>query len=174
MRTAQQSQAQSLSLTQFWTCRWAVQNWSVFVTSSFFKFFDCSFEGKSSSEDRKAINMENLKPKQDLRSLQSEKSFISAISAVHESAPQYVCMLVLQHQGTWMSFLSELALWNPGGFGDFRKKKRLNARGFAREYLRSCSGCGPGRSVKKRGKSSCLHSKKFFCLEDAFFLEVTS
>jgi len=29
-------------------------------------------------------------------------------------------------------------LWRPSAFGDFRKK-HLNARGFAREYLRSCS-----------------------------------
>jgi len=38
----------------------------------------------------------------------------------------------------------------------------LNARDFAREYLRSCMGYGPGRSVKRRGKSSSLHSKKNF------------
>jgi len=31
--TAQQLQTRSLSLAQFWTCRWAVQNCSVFVTS---------------------------------------------------------------------------------------------------------------------------------------------
>jgi len=36
VRTARQSQTRSLSLAEFWTCRWAVQNWSVFVTSSFF------------------------------------------------------------------------------------------------------------------------------------------
>jgi len=30
-----------------------------------------------------------------------------------------------------------LLIWRPLGFGDFRKKKRLNARGFAREILRS-------------------------------------
>jgi len=59
-----------------------------------------------------------------------------------------------------------LTLWNPGGFGDFQKKQRLNACGFAREYLRSCMGYGPGRSVK----SSSLHSKKFFCLGSAGFL----
>jgi len=52
--------------------------------------------------------------------------------------------------------------------------KRLNARGFAREFLRSCSGYGPGRSVKRRGKFSSLHSKKNFCLGAAFFLWVTS
>jgi len=30
-------------------------------------------------------------------------------------------------------------LWHPAGFGDFRQKKHLNARGFADEYLRSYS-----------------------------------
>jgi len=54
-----------------------------------------------------------------------------------------------------------LTLWRPAAFGDFRKK-RLNARGFAREYLRSWSGYGPGQSVKRRSKSSGLHSKKVF------------
>ena len=34
------------------------------------------------------------------------------------------------------------------------------ARGFAWEYLRSCSGYGPGGSVKRRSKSCSLHSQK--------------
>jgi len=46
--------------------------------------------------------------------------------------------------------------------GIFRKKKRLNAREFAREYLHSCTGYGPSQSVKRHGKSSNLHSKNFF------------
>jgi len=50
-------------------------------------------------------------------------------------------------------------------------KKRLNARGFAQEYLCSCSGYGPGRSIKRRGKSSSLHSKKIFLLEVRIFYE---
>jgi len=29
-----------------------------------------------------------------------------------------------------------LTLWHPAGFGDFREKKRQNARGFALEFLR--------------------------------------
>jgi len=45
------------------------------------------------------------------------------------------------------------------GFSD---KKRLNARGFAQEYLCSCMGYRPGRSVKRHSKSSSLHSKKIF------------
>jgi len=50
-----------------------------------------------------------------------------------------------------------------GCFQGFSEKKRLSARGFAWEYLRSCSGYGPSRSAKRRGKSSSLHSKKI-CL----------
>jgi len=50
------------------------------------------------------------------------------------------------------------------------KKKHLNACGFAWEYLRSCKGYGPGRSVKRHGKSSSLHSKKFFAWGYGFFM----
>jgi len=57
-------------------------------------------------------------------------------------------------------------------FRRFSEKKRLNARGFAQEYLRSCLGYGPGWSVKRRGKSSSLHSKKHFLLGGCgFFYE---
>jgi len=38
------------------------------------------------------------------------------------------------------------------------------------EYLRSCTGYGPGRSVKRRSKSYSLHSKKIFWLGVAVFL----
>jgi len=44
----------------------------------------------------------------------------------------------------------------------FSQKKHLKSLGFAQEYLRSCSGYGPGRSVKKRSKSSSLYSKEKF------------
>ena len=45
-------------------------------------------------------------------------------------------------KGWWPLLYTEyrqihLTLWHPGGFGDFRKKKHLNARGFAQEFLRS-------------------------------------
>jgi len=63
--------------------------------------------------------------------------------------------------GDCIYYINSLA---SGCFRGFSKKKHLNACGFAREYLRSCSGYGPGRSVKRRGKSSSLHSKKDFCL----------
>ena len=65
----------------------------------------------------------------------------------------------------WIVMLNTLAT-----FGNFQEKNHLNACGFAREYLRSCSGYGPGRSVKRRGKSSSLDSKKNFCLGGVGFL----
>ena len=63
-----------------------------------------------------------------------------------------------------------LTLRRLAAFGDFRKKTCLNAYGFAWEFLRSGMIYRPGRSLKRRGKSSSLHSKKNFCLEGAFFL----
>ena len=59
-----------------------------------------ALKGKAYSEDRKAINMENLKLTQDFRCLQNEKPISGLLSV--QSAPQYVCILVLQHQGKWM------------------------------------------------------------------------
>jgi len=53
------------------------------------------------------------------------------------------------------------------------EKKHQNARAFAWELLHFCSGYRLGRSVKRRSKSSSLHSKKIFWLEDADFLWVT-
>jgi len=58
-----------------------------------------------------------------------------------------------------------------GCFRGFLEKKHLNARGFVWEYLRSCMGYGPGRSVKTRSKSCSLLSKKNFLLgEYGFFV----
>jgi len=48
--------------------------------------------------------------------------------------------------------------------GIFGKKKHLNARGFAQEFLRFGMLYRPGKSLKRRGKSSSLHSKKNFLL----------
>ena len=80
----------------------------------------------------------------------------------------------LRHFGRWnvsvVCLTVVLILWRPAAFGNFRKKG-LNACGFAQEYLRSCLGHGPGRSVKRRGKSSTQLSKKIFCLGVAFFCE---
>jgi len=52
----------------------------------------------------------------------------------------------------------------------FSGKKRLNARGFAREFLRSGMLHRPGESIKKRGQSSRLHSKKIFLLGGCRFV----
>jgi len=57
-----------------------------------------------------------------------------------------------------------LTHWRTLGFRDFCKKKRLNAHGFVPEFLRSGMLYRPGKSLKKRGKSSNLHSKKNFLL----------
>jgi len=54
-----------------------------------------------------------------------------------------------------------LTLWRPLGFRDFRKKRR-NALGFAQEFLRFGMLYRPGKSLKRRGKSSSLHWKKIF------------
>jgi len=56
-----------------------------------------------------------------------------------------------------------LTLWRPLGFRNFRKKS-LNAHGFAREFLWSGMLYRPGKSLKRHGKSSSLHSKKNFLL----------
>jgi len=62
-----------------------------------------------------------------------------------------------------------LTLWHPGGFGDFRKKC-LNARGFAWEFIRSDMLYRPSKSLKRHGQSSSLHSKKFFAWGLRFFV----
>jgi len=61
-----------------------------------------------------------------------------------------------------------------GCFWGFSKKKRLNARGFAWEFLRSGMLYRPSKSLKRLSKSSILHSKKIFCLGCVDFLWVTS
>jgi len=51
------------------------------------------------------------------------------------------------------------------------EKKRLNANGFAREFLWSGMLHRPSKSLKRRGKSSSLHSKKqFFAWGCGFFV----
>jgi len=79
---------------------------------------------------------------------------------------------------TWCTFVvvsfnytnnaNTLTLWRPLGFGDFQKTPK-------RTWL--CEGISwsgmlyrPGKSLKRRGKSSSLHLKKSFCLGDAGFL----
>jgi len=53
------------------------------------------------------------------------------------------------------------------------QKNSWIARGFAREYLRSCTGYEPGRSAKRHSKSSSLHLKKNVWLGIAGLLWVT-
>jgi len=53
--------------------------------------------------------------------------------------------------------------------GIFENKKK--ARGFKVEFLRSCKCYGPGQIVKRRGKSSGLHSKKNFLVGVLIFCE---
>jgi len=45
-------------------------------------------------------------------------------------------------------------------FQGFSEKKRLNAHGSAREFLQSGTLYRPGKSLKRRSKSSNVHSKK--------------
>jgi len=54
------------------------------------------------------------------------------------------------------------------------RKNSWLACGFAREFFRSCMLYRPGKSIKKRGQSSRLDSKKFFFLGGAGWLWVTS
>jgi len=56
-----------------------------------------------------------------------------------------------------------------GCFRGFSEKKRLNARGFAWEFLRSAMLYRPSKSLKRRGKSSSLHLKKIFLLGGCLF-----
>jgi len=55
--------------------------------------------------------------------------------------------------------------------GIFGKKKRLNARGFAWEFLQDGMLYRPSKSLKRCGKSSSLHSKKIFLLGVRVFCE---
>jgi len=78
----------------------------------------------------------------------------------------YICLLQLQ-----VTFQSKRHFGVRPLLG-FPKKKTRNARGFAREFIRSRRCCWPGRSVKRHGKSSSPHSKKNFLLgRCGFFCE---
>jgi len=53
--------------------------------------------------------MENLLLTQDFASLQNENEKpVSGRMPVQFVSPQFVCIVVLQHEGEWMSFLTEL------------------------------------------------------------------
>jgi len=69
-------------------------------------------------------------------------------------------------------FVNSLASARIRGFSG---KKRLNTHGFAWEYLRSGMLYWPSKSLRRHGKSSSLHSKKYFLLGGLrVFLWVTS
>jgi len=61
-----------------------------------------------------------------------------------------------------------------GCFRGFSEKKRLNACGFAWEFLWSDMLYRPGKSLKRHGKSSSLHSKNNFLLGGVFVSDVIS
>jgi len=53
--------------------------------------------------------VENLQLTQDFTSLQNEnEKLLSGLLPVQLVSPQFVCIVVLQHKGEWMSFLTEL------------------------------------------------------------------
>jgi len=58
-----------------------------------------------------------------------------------------------------------------GCFRIFSEKKRLNARGIAREFHWSGMLYRPGKSLKRWGKSSSRHSKNFFAWGVQVFCE---
>jgi len=63
-----------------------------------------------------------------------------------------------------------LSLWRLAAFGDFRKKKRLNARDFAREYLALVMVTDLVESSKDTASLLVWTRKQLFCLWDAVFL----
>jgi len=84
----------------------------------------------------------------------------------HQNIWASICTWQFQLNDTYMCqsnqcWRSVLTLWRPAKKGIFGKKHR-NTHDFERELLRSCTGYRPGQSVKKRSKSSSLHSKKNF------------
>jgi len=68
------------------------------------------------------------------------------------------------HERCFSPSLSEFNSLASARMHGFSEKKRLNARGFAWEFLRSSTFYRPRKSLKRRGKSSSLHSKKNFLL----------
>jgi len=62
-----------------------------------------------------------------------------------------------------------------GWFRGFSEKKRLNACGFTREFIRSGMLYRPDKNLKRCGKSSSLHMiKQFLAWGVGIFFWVTS
>jgi len=57
---------------------------------------------------------------------------------------------------------------------EFSCQNNRIAHGFVQEFLWSGQCYKPSERLKRRGKSSSLHSKKNYCLGGADFLWVTS
>jgi len=69
----------------------------------------------------------------------------------------------------WFSFYHFNTLVS-GCFWGFSKEECLNPRGFAREYLCSCTGYRPGRSVKTRQVLYIALENIFLVRECGFFV----
>jgi len=63
-----------------------------------------------------------------------------------------------------------LTLWRPLGFGDLKKQPPKRTR-LCAGIFRSGMLYRPGKSLKRCGKSSSLHSKKFFAWGVRVFYE---
>ena len=69
--------------------------------------------------------------------------------------------------------LNPLTLWRPLGFGNFQKK-RLNAHGFALEFLRSGMLERPGKSLKRRSNLLVCTRKNNFLHGGGFVSDIIS
>jgi len=108
VRTAQQSQTRSLSYVS--TVLDLPLGCAKLVCFNFsFAMLCGNFERKSNSEDRKAINMEDLELTQGFRSLQNEKP-VSGLLSVQSVSPLRSSLCLHHSFATpkWMSFLSDL------------------------------------------------------------------
>jgi len=74
-------------------------------------------------------------------------------------------LLCLLHTGVKLCRKSSTLNSSASGcFRGFSEEKRLNTRGFAQEIVRTSMLYKPGKSLKRRGKSSSLRLKKKFLL----------
>jgi len=80
-----------------------------------------------------------------------------------KSFPMYYCLTCIQNM-----LLNSLA---SGWFRGFSEKKRLNTCSFAQEFLQSGVLYRPSKSLKRRAKSSSMHSKKIFAWGVLVFCE---
>ena len=112
----------------------------------------------------------NTKPKtknffslQTWRLAESFESLNSSLAQLVKGLRSYQDTCKLLDLGWNRLAAKVLTLWRLAAFRDL-KKKRLNTRGFVREFLRSGMLYRPGESLKRCSKSSSLHSEKIFLL----------